>query len=337
MTLVQLGKLTLCAAVFASYAAIGLSASRFEGLPRLVRNGLEPLPGEGFRAASPGLARTGRPPGWLRAAIEDSAVEVELGVRSRATRQCGPARIFSISKNTSLRNLTIAQNESDLVVRLRTIATSLNGEPAYTIPSIFSDQAPHAILLRIEEKQFKLEVDGRQVLHDELPAGALSSWDPSYEVFLANEAGGQRPWLGEIYRASVRVRGERVEYGGRERPSIPRRYWALGPAPPCAAEREDGKPSATWILSGRRWRDLWVNLLGFAPLALMLALMWNGLSVAAIALLCGGLSLAIETGQVYVLGRNPSLGDLLFNIAGAALGALIGRMMTAGARRRAPS
>jgi hypothetical protein len=77
------------------------------------------------------------------------------------------------------------------------------------------------------------------------------------------------------------------------------------------------------ICGDRGTADAILNVVLFAPLGLGLGLL---LGVRPLALvLAGVLSGLIETAQVLIPGRDPSLGDLLFNTLGAAVGlALVG-------------
>lgn len=80
------------------------------------------------------------------------------------------------------------------------------------------------------------------------------------------------------------------------------------------------------------WNDVydqWFNLLGYAPLGilLLLAMLRTGQPVAMAWLLAlalpAALSYACELGQQFLPGRHPSLKDLSLNAAGAAAGALL--------------
>jgi hypothetical protein len=61
------------------------------------------------------------------------------------------------------------------------------------------------------------------------------------------------------------------------------------------------------------------NVLLFLPLGVALTL--RGRSTARASLVAGGLSILVETAQFAVPGRDPSVGDVVFNVLGAALGA----------------
>jgi VanZ family protein len=62
--------------------------------------------------------------------------------------QSGPARIVSLSKTPFERNLTLGQEENDLVFRLRTPITGRNGmNPEFVVPNFFSDRQFHRLLI----------------------------------------------------------------------------------------------------------------------------------------------------------------------------------------------
>ena len=91
---------------------------------------------------------------------------------------------------------------------------------------------------------------------------------------------------------------------------------ASGSAPPL--------PFSYTLGGERRWlADGILNLVFFMPLGAAIA--WNARRfwLATIAGLL--LSTAVELAQTLIPGRDPALSDMLFNTAGAAAGALIGR------------
>jgi hypothetical protein len=76
------------------------------------------------------------------------------------------------------------------------------------------------------------------------------------------------------------------------------------------------------IAVGRRWlADGILNLFLFVPLGL--AVGWNSQSLKVPALFGLLLSIFLELTQIIVPGRDPALGDILFNSFGALLGGLI--------------
>lgn len=82
------------------------------------------------------------------------------------------------------------------------------------------------------------------------------------------------------------------------------------------------------IAVGRRWlADGILNLFLFVPVGL--AVGWNSRSFTAPVLFGLLLSIFIELAQMVVPGRDPGLGDILFNALGATVGAVIANRRSA--------
>ena len=79
--------------------------------------------------------------------------------------QTGPARIISLSSDTSRRNFTLGQEKTDLVFRLRTPITGINGSStALSVPDVFSDTKAHHLVLTYKHQVLTLYVDEIQRL-----------------------------------------------------------------------------------------------------------------------------------------------------------------------------
>ena len=81
---------------------------------------------------------------------------------------------------------------------------------------------------------------------------------------------------------------------------------------------------------GSGWIEFGANILMFAPLGLLLTLLfrhpWYGVALA--------LSVGVEVAQVIIPSRHPSLRDVAANVAGAALGAGIAWLIIRSQQRR---
>lgn len=74
--------------------------------------------------------------------------------------QTGPARIVSISQDSFHRNLTLAQEKSDLVFRLRTPLTGDNAsEPELIVPNVFKNTDFHQILITFNRQDINFYID----------------------------------------------------------------------------------------------------------------------------------------------------------------------------------
>jgi hypothetical protein len=118
--------------------------------------------------------------------------------------QGGPARIVSYSLNPSYRNFTLGQDGSDLIMRLRTDNTNLNGtEPHLVVENVFSQPNPLHIVVSYNFKEQNAFVNGIIRKTSIIPGGNFKNWDPEYPLILGNEATGDRPWLGEISYVAI--------------------------------------------------------------------------------------------------------------------------------------
>ncbi len=87
-------------------------------------------------------------------------------VASANVKQDGPARIISLSSSTTDRNFTLGQQDSHLVVRLR---SPVNGENAAYMMNyvfdVFTDTKPHQILITYASSVLEVYVDKLQNSH----------------------------------------------------------------------------------------------------------------------------------------------------------------------------
>jgi len=83
-------------------------------------------------------------------------------------------------------------------------------------------------------------------------------------------------------------------------------------------------PVSLCLVCGERWAsDVLLNIILYTPLGIALALVgWRGPRAVIVPAI---LSASIEFAQVWIPGRDPSLGDVTFNTLGAALGLMLVR------------
>lgn len=308
----RLGLLLL--AVFAlSYLFIALAPFSWNP-PRWEENGAQFERGGTLSLASTGMVRSVRSAPILDTIIERNELSLRMRIRSAEPVQLGPARIFTISADPWFRNLTLGQEDHDLILRLRTPATSLNGIPQYVLPDVFRADGWLELDLLIADNDLRLALGSTEILAESLPKDALRVWNPEYRAALGNELTWDRPWLGEITRAVI---GSGLKEVDLLRTDIMER------------------PSGFW--SGNDWRlihprslfriscstmDLVLNFLCFIPIGVLLAtvrsLPWSlRFSICATAI---GV-LFVEAAQLAFAGRHPSAIDWILNVAGTAFGA----------------
>ncbi len=132
-------------------------------------------------------------------------VSIEAWIKVGNDTQDGPARIVSLSNNSSERNVTLGQIKTQFDVRLRTDSTLINNNG---IPSTRSNvavtpsQMQHVVYTRDTNGQAYIYVNGIIRAAEHIP-GTLSNWNSNYPLLLANESVDSRAWLGTLYSVAI--------------------------------------------------------------------------------------------------------------------------------------
>ncbi|MBW2741458.1 MAG: VanZ family protein [Deltaproteobacteria bacterium] len=132
--------------------------------------------------------------------LTGTGFSLEVWIASQNDAQSGPARIISYSLNPGLRNFTLGQSEKNLVMRLRTTKTDLNGvKPHLKVANVFGSPDLQHIVVTYDFLEQRVYINGAMQALEKIPGGRFTNWDPSYYLVLGNEATGDRPWLGKIF------------------------------------------------------------------------------------------------------------------------------------------
>jgi VanZ family protein len=93
------------------------------------------------------LATPALPP-MMRKLRQASQFTISTRIATTTLEQDGPARIVSFSVSPDLRNLTLGQENNNLIIRLRTPLTGRNGvAPELVLPNLFVDSDFHRLVL----------------------------------------------------------------------------------------------------------------------------------------------------------------------------------------------
>lgn len=321
--LVRWGALALLLAIYAM-----LSLAPFDWrIPTHIVNGAAQI-AEGWAFPTPGIVIADPPFTWLRSAREAEALELSLEVRPAAGRQAGPARLLTISEDIYDRNLTLAQDGDDLVLRLRSEDTDSNGtrdgNPVARLTNVLPAGEWVAIDLGIRAGRLTIAIDGMQKLEAVLPPSVLATWNSTYGLALGNEITCNRPWLGEIRKAVIAGPGGATDYALPGQAQAPATCWTMSHPPKLVP------------LLGLNLQDALINTLMYLPLGCLLGLLArrpSARSFGLLVLMVAGVSLAFETAQLLLPSRFPSIDDVIFNTLGGTLGIWLGFWLT---KRLAP-
>lgn len=302
------------------------------------------------------------PPAKLAEAIQKAdEITVEVDLSSADINQGGPARIFSYSQGTSLRNFTLGQQDAALSFRLRTTGTDLNGtDPHLEVPSVFRPGKRQHLVVTYGNGPQRVYVDGEIAAESELVSGGFSNWGEDHYLTVGNERTPNRPWRGVIYHAAVYARAlspgevagnyratrENGENANRVSEGLAAFYdfgRGTGEEPfadlsPAALGGPLGKAQfqslqRTLLANLHLWfgmKDMIQNILAFLPIGFFLyrlgpASLRKRPAVFVLAAFCIGLaiSFSIEYFQQFTERRSPNLLDLIYNGVGGGLGGLL--------------
>lgn len=136
---------------------------------------------------------------------------LEVWITPASGEQTGPARIVSLSLDTSKRSLSLVQEKGRYELRLRTSTTSDNGTPATPTPDGSAEaRRTHLVATRTPDGVVRLFLDGREVATNTV-AGDMNRWPDDCRLVVGNEVGGERPWRGEIALVALYARALAAE------------------------------------------------------------------------------------------------------------------------------
>lgn len=149
-------------------------------VPFLAMGTENPATPAGLRSGEHAWLQSARAPREIALRIQASnEFTIRLVCASDEAHQIGPARIVSYSIDTMLRNFTVAQDASDLILRLRTPVTGPNGTRfSLIVPRLFSSTAVRDILITFGDSTLRAAVAGTNQIYtlDFGPATVLASF-----------------------------------------------------------------------------------------------------------------------------------------------------------------
>ncbi|MFT7640928.1 MAG: hypothetical protein ACI9G1_002672 [Pirellulaceae bacterium] len=135
----------------------------------------------------------------VEALRQSGEISVEAWVQSAKIDQEGPARLVTISSNTSNRNFTLGQDVDKVDARLRSSGTTNNGMPSTASKSkSFDTKLHHLLYTRSSDGKTRLYIDGKLASTGRAD-GHFQKWDAAYRLAFANELSNDRPWLGTLH------------------------------------------------------------------------------------------------------------------------------------------
>ena len=159
---------------------------------------------EGLRIVKPTIIKSEKPPSRLTGAIKRSGeVSISAWVTPANLKQAGPARMVTLSRDSSNRNVTLGQDAGKYDARFRTTKTGTNGVPSLASPNnSVREELTHVVYTREKDGKARLFIGGRKVSEGTVSGGA-GNWDGKYLFALGNELSSDRPWLGVFRKVAI--------------------------------------------------------------------------------------------------------------------------------------
>jgi len=134
-------------------------------------------------------------------------ITIEAWIKPTKTNQTGPARIVTLSRDGSQRNITLGQDKARYDVRLRTTDTTSNGIPS--LPSAkesLTTDLTHVVYTHARSGRSRIYLNGK-LSSETTIAGNTGNWAGAYRLAFANEFSKNRPWQGTYYLVAIYSRG----------------------------------------------------------------------------------------------------------------------------------
>lgn len=150
----------------------------------------------------PTLIQSSTAPTKLIKAVQQSGeFSLSAWITPANLTQAGPARIISLSKDSSNRNVTLGQDGSNFEARFRTQSTGANGIPSLSAGEVATKKT-HVVFIRSRDGQGSLYLNGKKSGQKQF-SSALNNWDPNFRLALGNEFTNDRPWLGTFHQIAL--------------------------------------------------------------------------------------------------------------------------------------
>jgi VanZ like family len=281
-------------------------------IPTWVANGAAWTSAGTLRFDKPGLAVSPVSPAWLETSRDRSRFRVSLWARTFSPQQNGPARLFTLARDTHAQNVVIGQAGDDLVVRLRGLCRGFRAQAIacpkqLQIRNVFATSAWVDIDLLVEPNRVMLQAGDQPPLEMRTAGRPLRGWDAEHRLALGNDVSGLRPWLGELGRVTIETPLGLDNWLDPAKLELPNSFWLLDRQP---------KLLPFYHVSTE---DVIVNLLLYVPLAVLIAGCFRTFGTAQLlstsfAILI--ISSMFEFAQLFVETRNFSVTDIFLNSVG---------------------
>ncbi len=292
-------------------------------------------------------------------------ITIEVKLMTQTNNQGGPARIVTYSEDKLHRNFTLGQQNDALVFRLRTTRTDLSGvRPHLFAHGIFSPGKKQHIAVTYDGKHEKIYLNGKLYKSFSFLKGTFANWSPHCNFILGDEYTSMRSWHGRLYLVAIYDRSlsaleilhnyladssekyKRTEkglvgfYDFSEKPG--NFIYDKSPAGFCGTlskirYRSFISSLFSNVKTNYFFNDMVMNVVAFLPISFLIFYNFppetqkNGIymKIYGLPVLTGFLvSISIEYLQQFLFYRNTNIWDVIYNVGGTIIGAVIFHFFT---------
>ena len=281
--------------------------------PRTISNDVTRTAQGDLRFDEHNAARSSGPQELLNAAQSSERLTIDLEARPQFTQHQPPTSIMMLASDFWHTSFAIGQDETDLVLWMRRAGSNDNGDPPFTVADVFRPNHWTSVRIGIVGVRLTVMVDGKVRARETLPAHTLRTWG-SGQIALGDEVHGGNGWHGEIRRAGVMTVGDSIDYVRPGALLVPPSYFYfpdhITPFPP---------PSAS------EWLILVLHFLSFIPVGFLLMWTWRpAMRVPSATFIAFGIAVVLALGKFFFDGRHTSVADLVVQLVGGLVGAMLG-------------
>jgi hypothetical protein len=278
--------------------------------PRTVRNEVTRSADGSLRFGEMNNARTAGSPAWLDDVRTSGIVHIRLEVAPQSLQE--QASIMMLASDFWHTDFAIAQDHSSLLVWLRRPGSDASGDPPFTVDKALQPRRWNSVDVVLHRDDIRIDVNGTTRLTGHVPPDSPRVWSAG-QVALGDEVQGGGPWQGKIRLAEVRTSGHAVDYVRPGALSIPGHYLYfpdhVEPFPPT---------------DHAEWRTLFLLLLSFIPVGFLIV--WTRrppVRPIPATMLATALAVVLAAGKFLFHGRHMAVADIVMQVVGALLGALL--------------
>jgi hypothetical protein len=292
--------------------------------PRTVRNQVTRSAADVLRFGEMNNARSPGTPAWLPDVAASGTIEIQLEADPRSAGQ--DASIMMLASDSWDTDFAIGQDGSDLALWLRRPGSNINGDPAFVVPGVLQPHQWNSVSVIVRRGDLRIDVAGRTRLTARLPADFAQVWGPG-QIALGDEVHGGGPWQGQIRLARVSTQRHAVDYVRPGRLAIPSSFLYLPdhvePFPPMGPQQ--------WLYAA-------LDLVSFIPLGFLVVLAARRpMRIVPATLLATVFALALGAGKFLFYGRHTAAINIIGQMAGGLLGALIAAWLAHARRTSRPN